>query len=501
MNGRYQWLVVAGLWASASLALGEPAAESREATGQSAFDARRHEPPLARNAAEGQALAGVEAKVGRCRTARQLVLGTKLLLSVGGTQSAMAEPWVSQWEERAARGEVRINNQWMLPQVAAQAAHEANVLIREAAPDVSFNDYKASMSKLKRASDADPLCGRAEFLKGLASLFFARGEIDAASGCFLEVVAREPNNGNALNNVAICVFMLNRFDKARAHFESSRRSLADEEVVARNVAFAIAQFKARYNKSIATHLEQFQKLQGAHPIDAPQAWQYLDPLGVVLTPEKPFWFQDLCRLEVGPARVAQVGIVIAKQTLLTRALGSTAGIAITVRTSDAPPLNLPATVVATSQSLDISLLRCENLEVDHAPLAERAAAVGDKITTSAARLVGSGEGAPPSTRGTIVATNIMPGLFAYAAANSPGNAGVPLIDASGRVIGLGTSTPRLIRSGTTYAIGQSIDRLWPFLGDHLPNLKPGRGDESPTAETLARRIVFVITDRVTVPRQ
>jgi tetratricopeptide (TPR) repeat protein len=501
MNACYQWLVVAGLLASASLAVGEPAAESRNATGQSAIDAHPHELPLAGVATEEQALAGVEGEVGRCRTARQLVLGTKLILSVGGPQSAMAEPWVSEWEERAARGEVRIKNQWVLPQVAAQAAHEANVIIRDAHTDVSFNDYKGLMSKLKRASDADPFCGRAEFLKGIASIFFARGEIDAASRCFLEVVAREPNNGAAFNNLAICECILNRFDKARAHFELSRRSFVDEEVFARNVAYVSAQLKARYNKSIATDLEKFQKLQGARPIDAPQAWQFLDPLGLILTPEKPFWFQELCKLEVGPARVVQVGFVIATQTLLTPALGSTAGSAITVRTSDEPPLVLSATVIATSQSLGISLLRCEDLQVDHAPLAERGAAVGDKITTFTARLVGSGEDAPPSTSGTIVATNIMPGLFAYAAANPPGNAGVPLIDASGRVVGLGTSYPRLIRSGTTYAIGQNIDRLWPFLGDHLPNLKPGKGDERSTAKTLAHRIVLVIADRMTAPHQ
>jgi hypothetical protein len=73
----------------------------------------------------------------------------------------------------------------------------------------------------------------------------------------------------------------------------------------------------------------------------------------------------------------------------------------------------------------------------------------------------------------------------------------PIIDAGGRVIGLTALTPEVTLPGPPRAFATPIERVWPFLKDHLPDLEPAEAPDAKkpwekVASDASRRMVTVV---------
>ena len=73
---------------------------------------------------------------------------------------------------------------------------------------------------------------------------------------------------------------------------------------------------------------------------------------------------------------------------------------------------------------------------------------------------------------SMMAVDVLSGSLVYSTNGASDVVGAPLLDAGGRLIGLTGATPRFPQPGAPRAFGTPIERVWPFLKDHLPDLKP-----------------------------
>lgn len=456
----------------------------------------------------GSSLAAIEEAVACCRTADDAARALKLGLAGerAGVPEAEAAAAIKRWEARASRGEVRLGREWVAPEVAAAAAKDGERLLTEAATmarlgNVKYQDY------LEKASRADPSSGRADFVLGIATAFGVgqRADSGKAMRLFAEVVAREPGNGAAWNNLAVCESFDRRFDDALEHFTKAVDHLEDSQAVASNVASVVAHASGRRSRLTAKQMEGFAALYrrlvpeepGSGQIAAPQsAWTFLSPFGQPLTAQL-----NIADLLVPPAgTVAERlgrGIAVAPRVVLVSASVPFPGGSLMVRVVDGTGGEFEAELLATSQSLGIALLRCEQLTTEPMPLAATVAAAGNQamaVRPPGPARVGVGFAANP---GAVVALDVLPGVFVYSAPVAGDPIASPIIDAGGRVIGLTALTPEVTLPGPPRAFATPIERVWPFLKDHLPDLEPAEARDAKkpwekVASDASRRIVTVV---------
>jgi Flp pilus assembly protein TadD len=425
-------------------------------------------------------LAEVAAAAAGCRTASDAVLVYRIGLAGDGIPEqsrAAAAAALAEWETRAARGDVRLGKEWVAPAKAEAAARTAAGHIDEVTTMARLGNLKLVRETLEKASRADPANGRADFLLGLAAIVGVGQRPDPvkAGKSFAEVIAREPGNGMAHNNLAICHAYNGKLNDAIAHFEAAAERLDDPQVVAANVAALIGGTGARVklsNKQIEALTALYRKLapdQAGQP-PAPQAGPtFLSPFGLPVAQQSKF--ADLC---VQPAGVAvervEAGVVVAANVVLVASSLPYRGGMLGVRSVDGQAGELPAVEIASSPSLGLVLLRCDGLS---APPLSLAAALPEKATPLIARLPPGQRAMTPAEAGSLVAADVMPdGVFVHTAAGLGHPAATPLADRSGRVVGLSIAAPSVPLAGTPRGAGRSIERIWPFLRDHLPDLEP-----------------------------
>jgi tetratricopeptide (TPR) repeat protein len=448
--------------------------------------------PAAKRPDEGSSLAAVEAAVAGCRTAEEALRAVELLLAGGGSGVAEAEEAAmrARWEARARRGEVRLGREWVSPDAAAAAAKAADDVLTELATMVRLGNFKSLRDYLEKASRADPASGRADFLLGLANAFGVgqRADVDKALRQFAEVVAREPGNGAALNNLAVCEVAARRFDDALDHFAAAAERLPDPQAVAGNVALVVAGANDRRSKLSSKQTEAFSALYrrlvagqpGQGPPPSQSAPTFLSPFGQPLAAG--LNFADLFAPPPGGVVerrgrgiVVVTGMVLAPASILFPA-GSVA-----VRPLDGTGGELPAKLVAASPELGVALLRCGTLAAPPVRLAASVPAVGGEVIAVQPAAAGRAGSGPAPTPGVVRAAEVLPGLFVHTATGPRGPAGIPLVDAGGRVIGLVAATPEVPVPGPPRAFGTAIERVWPFLREHLPDLEP----TAPASSALA----------------
>lgn len=420
--------------------------------------------------------AQLAAAAGGCGTAREAVLVYRIGLAGEGIPEqsrAAAAAAVPEWEARAARGEVRLGKEWVSPAKAEAAARTAAGHIDEVITMARLGNLKLLRETLEKASRADPASGRADFLLGLAAIVGVGQRPDPvkAGKSFAEVVAREPGNGMAHNNLAICHAYNGKLNDAIAHFEAAAERLDDLQVVAANVAALLGGTGVRVklaNKQIEALTGLYRKLapdQPRQPAPTQTGLTFLSPFGLPVAQQSNF--ADLCVQPAGVgAERAQAGIVVAANVVLVPASLPYRGGMLGVRLADGQAGELPAAEIATSPSLGLALLRCDGLS---APPLSLAPTLPGKATPLIAGLPPGRRGGPAAEPGSLVAADVMPdGVFVHAAAGPGQSAVIPLADRSGRVVGLSMAAPPVPPRG----LGRSIERIWPFLRDHLPDLEP-----------------------------
>jgi len=458
--------------------------------------------PGTKPAAEDSRLAALEEAVSRCRTAEDALRALKLCLAgqaqAEGILPADAAAAVARWEERAKRGEVRLGQDWVSPAVAAAAAEAGDELLRKLATMVGLGNYKSFREYLDKASKVDPNSGRADFLLGIAAASGVglRADNDKAIQYFAEVVDREPRNGAAWNNLALCQIRARRFDDALTHFAKAAECLDNPPIVVANVGVMVGArtLTAKQAEAFAGLYERLVPVQDGQRVTPPpqSGLNFLSPFGQPITGQVNF--AEFFAAPVGGV-IERVGggIVVAPAVVLVPSEVLFSGGSQVVRSAAEPTIDRPAQVIATSQDLGVTLLRCDGLTTEPMALAAACAPTGSQAIV----VPPPGRGRGPVSPGAVVAHDVLPGVFVHTAAGPGTVVGAPLIDPGGRVVGLTAATPLFEQPGAARSFGAPIERVWPFLKDHLPDLEPAEAADAKkpwekVASDASRRMVTVV---------
>jgi hypothetical protein len=367
----------------------------------------------------------------------------------------------AEFEARAQRGEIRFGSEWVLPEVARQAAEKAAGHISRAAEMMRVGNLKLVDEELHKASQADPASGQADFLFGLAFMMRNRPDYDEARSRFEEVLKRQPANGPAWNNLAVCEAQQRKYTEAVEAFCAAAELLANREAVISNLAILIRLSSDRRSRISPKELDAITSLYhklvngGGGPAGAAATSPVvLSPAGVPMAVGASF---DLSSMLSPPAAMPTavsrdlVGVVVAPNIVLCAVpKDATPSGGFGVTSSDGR--NLPAQRIAATPDGAFLLVKCQGIDVTPLPLAPAPPKQGESATVV--------ELVPPDPGHAVV------GVAVTALANHAAVAGRPrfvvdvgvggeatlagpgtlVLDVAGRLAGLGTDQPRARRT-------------------------------------------------------
>lgn len=179
--------------------------------------------------------------------------------------------------------------------------------------------------------------------------------------------------------------------------------------------------------------------------------------------------------EVTVSIASGTGFVIAPGYILTNRHVIEGATDVTILNPNDTEKHLVATVIAESESPDLALLRCDDLATDPLPLAETMPRPGSEVM-----VLGYPGGALlglelKNTDGKVTSKadpKLDGGCFLFSAIANPGNSGGPILDKSGNVVGVVVAIVRTSMVGSAYSVGIPMERVWPFLEEHLPDVEP-----------------------------
>lgn len=397
-----------------------------------------------------------------CVTAADASDVCSLALADPGVEKSCREALESQraaFEVRAMRGEVRQKDVWVAAEVAREAARKAAVHLDRAAEMMRVGNGKLVEEELRQASQSDPSSGRADFVTGLAFMLRGRPDYDAAGSSFEEVVRREPGNGPAWNNLAVCNAQMRQYDKAVDAFRIAAEMLADSQAVTANLAILIRLAADRRSRISPKELDGITTLY--HEVTKDRAM----PAGpaasgpVVLAPEggpiAAGGGVDLAAITAAdtvPLPVAElVGFVVAPDTVACVVPGEVDAVGDSLLVESGDGKSLPAKRVAASPDGAVVLLKCEGLGITPMPLADGLPALAQQVTIVSPAVQPMKVGQPAA--GTAITATVLavpsataerPRLVVDIRAEGSREAGGPgtsILDATGRLVGFGARQP------------------------------------------------------------
>lgn len=442
-----------------------------------------------------ESIKDVEADAIHCRSAAAATDVYRLFLAGDRptpAQRTAAEARQREWAAMADKGLVRLGERWVPKAEARAAADEATKVVDHALELMRLGNADLAEEELRKAARIDPESGRASFITGLSYALVAKNATRAHEQ-FTDVVRREPDHAAALSNLAVLEVYARRYPTMVDHFRDALSASRDPLPVAENVAWAVklagdAKASAALAKNrmpdktvdelnaLYRTLTQDLRLKPPATVTAPR---FLGPDGV---PCVAATIADIAK-QVEAADAAAVGmrhalgfVVAPGYVVCPREAVATSDGAVVGDVSVDPPAGpgraLVATVVAAPEDGVVALLRCEGLEVDALPLAETMPPLPAILAVDR-----SGESwlavRPSAARGKVVTPALEAqarGRFLHTAVVSRGPGGGPIADESGRVVGMVAATPRTDASGNAAGFGIPVERIWPLVKEHLPDV-------------------------------
>jgi len=449
-----------------------------------------------------------------CRTAAEIADACRIFLAIEGQPESARKAAKLQYEqisERAARGEIRLDGEWVTPDKAVAARRAAEGHYQQAIEMLKLGNMKVADESLRQASRADPGGVKADMLTGFMNLVGPKTNLEAAQRAFAEAAARDPASGPAWNNVGVCEVQARRYQQAATAFETAAAHVADPQVVLENVGFVIRMADDRRNKISPKQLKDFTDLYsrliastGPRQQQPAQALTYLTSFGF---PASAAGGWDLASVVAAPPwqpgeRVG-VGYAVAEGYVLVPGSIVEQADQVMLRAAAAGSPEWPGTVVGSAADGSVVLVQCDGLQAPALPVAENSAKRPAPI-----RLPGpdpsQGQVAAESVTGKVVISAAGKGgtaRFVYEATEVPRLAGLPIVDEKGRLIGLNARKPRLRVASEKLGLAVPVETVWPLLKKHIPSLGPAAdepaGDENAAEASLAASAVTV-TGRSTV---
>lgn len=438
----------------------------------------------------------VEADAIHCRTAAEAADVYRLFLAderITPESRAAAQARAREWVGMADQGLVRFGDRWVSPAEAQAAAAEATKVVDHALGLMRLGNGDLAEEELRKAARIDPESSRAHFVAGLAYALAVRNPTKAADQ-FTEAMRRSPDDPAILGNVAALEVLARRYTAVARHFRNALETAVDPGPVVENVAWAVklagdakvnpALAKSRMPDKTVDELNALYRTitqdLGLKPPASVSGPRFVDPRGV---PCGAATVADVARqVEAAgapslPQRralgfVVAPGHVVCPREAVTSPDGTVLG-DVTIELPTDRGRRRTATIVAAPKDTAVALLKCDGLEADPLPLATtmpplpvisavgRAGDSGLTVQLSAARGKVMTPALEVQARGRFVHTAMVP--------RGPG--GGPILDESGRVVGMVAATPRTDASGNVAGFGIPVERIWPVIKDHLPDVE------------------------------
>lgn len=446
-------------------------------------------------------LKDVEAAAASCRSAIEASRVYRLFMAgeeLSGEERAVAEQRLAHWKALAAERRVRAGAGWITPDEARAAAGEAESLIVQAAEKLRLQNIKLAIDDLHKAVRVDVVSGRAAFFLGALS-----GDPAKAAEYYADAVRRDPADGYALNNLAVCE-AVSRKAAAVSHFRQAAGVVPEAQVVADNVGLIVANANKtpRWkmpDKVAAEYAALYQSLTGEgglKPVDlGVESLKIFGPDGqpralsdAAPTPQQiASAIADAVRARI--VRPDVLGVVVSPKHVLAPVVEEGAACTLRVAGTAEP---IPATVVTVLEGTGFGLLTADKLPVEPLLAGDAVPAAGGRISFSTV-----GPGALATSSPLVVAGTVLPGAsddaFAFAAEAAGARGGGAIVDPAGRLVGLVMPTPLTTPAGWAEKFGRGLGlpvaaiRL--ALKEHGIQLEATESGSPTAADELRERLV------------
>jgi len=389
---------------------------------------------------------------------------------------------LSQWKVLAERQSIRMGQKWSDLETANLAKSSAHELILGALKKLESEDPKvreSARADLKAASISDPTTGTANLLTGLIFATIPR-DYEKAKLEFLEALQRDPSNIAALNNLGLVEMRLKNYLSAMARWERAAEISPTCGEIAHNIRRFLSEVEAQVIGVQPQDLVAFRALaktletvSETDPFPA-AGWLYLPPLGVAAS-------------SVAPAKLpksAQTG-AFSKQVVVGAANGFVIapGILISML-KDAPlhshvalidPANplgpgLEGVVFAHDEPSGLSLVRSPSMQKLPIPLCLEFPRAGTNVGFLGSPQPEAIGQTLAAGRGSLLHAPAKDSKLLFVATTSVrlGDGACPMLDSSGRLIGISTADRDI---GGAMAFGITAQTLLPFLSKNIPDFK------------------------------
>ena len=438
-----------------------------------------------------EVLRSIEADAMRCSTAAEAVQCYKMMLARGERSPEVkeaAEVRLVYWLSLAEEKRVRLGQTWVTPQKRAEVAKKADIMIQHGLELLRLGTYDLAHEELLSASRLNPDDFHADFLMGLIWSLGANNDVRGMHH-FAEAVRRSNSqNAFACNNLAVCEVFTRRYHDAAVHFRRALELMPGEQAIADNVGTMLTMARRSditglpdpvrnsLNELYRTAVHEL----NLKPVTQADRFFLMSPSGKA-GDRGGKEGQDGLKgmLEEPPESVVGIatgtGFVIAPGYVLTNRHVIDGGTEIVIMDPKDHQRQLPATVIASLEDPDIALIKCEGLDVPALPLADRLSRSGSDIMVlgyPGGSLLGM---ELKVTRGAVISQGdpqMDGGNFLHSATVNPGNSGGPIVDQQGKVVGIVVAVVRTAAIGNAYSIGIPVERIWPFLREHLAEVQP-----------------------------
>ena len=442
-----------------------------------------------------QLLQATEADAARSRTASEAAQHYKMLLAKTDMSPEVreaAEVRLAYWESLAKESKVRLGENWVTPEQRTEIAKKADVMVQHSLELLRLGTYDLAREELRAASKLNPDDFHADFLMGFVYTFEA-GNFVMGAYHFSEAVHRsDAQNAFALNNLAVCQIFLGRYHDAAINFRRALELMPSDQTIADNVGTILGLSRISHiiglPDAVQSSLNDLYRT-ALHDLDLKPAsktdrFYLMSPYGKAGDPRENGGKDGLKgMLEEPPEAVIGIatgtGFVVAPGYVVTNNHVVEGGSELVIMDPKDHERHLPATVVATLSDPDIALLRCEQLDAPSLPLAAAMPRNGTDIMAlgyPGGSLLGM---ELKVTRGAVISQSdpqMDGGNFLHSATVNPGNSGGPIVNQQGNVVGVVVAVVRTATIGNAYSVGIPVERIWPFLSEHLAELQPAEPD-------------------------
>ena len=444
--------------------------------------------------AEGpRVLYAVEADATRCSTAVEAVQVYRMFLardSIPEPIRRAGEVRLQWWKQRADQRYRRFGEDWLSPTEYESRVKQADNRVEHVADLIRLGNITLAKEELDQASELDPTSGKADYVIGFINSLVFDNRLLAAY-YFGEAARREPDNGYILCALANTEILLKQPESALRHYVQALEYLPDQFVV-ENLGYVLRiasglgvddETTRRFNHIYRQAVHDL----GLNPAEA-EGFRLLAPFAVDVNKQGEEGTEGNNsrdtreRVQIGSG----TGFVVAPHLVLTNRHVVEGCTEIAIVDPRDRERQMTAKVIATSENPDLALLECEALEAPAVNFAERLPPRGEDIMClgfPGGSLLGL---ALKSTKGSVISLgddDLDGGNFLHSCIINPGNSGGPIVDQTGRLVGVVVAIVKTNAIGNAYSIGIPIERVRPFVEAEIQKYEDSKRE--PVDESLA----------------